>query len=621
MGKLTFVIPYQEIEPVVSEVFREQAAQNWQLEIIFAPGVRVIEHQAFDADVVIARGATGAALKQALSTTPVVDLPVSGYDILRAAVECKRQFAAKTVAVVGAQEMIYGAENIQEMLDIATVIVPVNNEDDADEAIRRLRADGITTIIGGVMSTRIAAHYGLNNVFIKSGREAIYQALLEAKRVGQVRLEEQAKSAQLRAILEYSAEGVVAIDGRGRINLINGAALKITGLTDKAAGKQVDAVLPQLGLSQVLTTNCVELGKIEMIGSQQVAVNCAPTVVKGRAVGAVATFQPVSAIQELEGKIRQKIYWHGHVAKVTFKHILGNSQAIKDAINIARECSKVDSNVLILGETGSGKEVFAQSIHNASKRSKGPFVAVNCAALPESLLESELFGYVEGAFTGAARSGKMGLFELAHRGTIFLDEITEISPKLQGRLLRVLEEREIMRLGDDRVIPVDVRVIAAANQDLTALMHSGGFRPDLYYRLNILRLIIPPLRERRDDIEQLLNHYLFLYSKQFNRDEVKLDPNIKAKLVQYAWPGNVRELRNIAERLVVLGSSDVIDAAALRSALPATVNINAQPMLTDSLDHQVLLRVLKETNYHYGQAAAKLGISRTTLWRRLKQQP
>jgi len=620
MGKIVFVIPYQEIQSVVEEVFREQNNDNWQLEIIFAPGVRAVSRHNLDGDVVIARGVTAAALKKNLTSMPVVDLMVSGYDIMRAVLECKRRFDAQKVAVVGARDMIYGAETIQTLLGINMVVVPVNNEDDAEAAIRRLAADGISTIIGGVMSTRIAAKFGLNSVFIETGREAIYQALVEAKRVGQVRLEEQAKSAQWRAVLEYSADGVVAIDYTGHINMINKAALKLTGLTPEVLGKHVDSVLPQLGLSKVLATNRVELGKIETVGSQQLAVNCAPTLVKGRIVGAVATFQPVSTIQELEGKIRRRIYRKGHVAKATFADIIGKSEAIKQAISSARECSKVDSNVLILGETGAGKEIFAQSIHNASCRAAGPFVAVNCAALPENLLESELFGYVEGAFTGAARGGKMGLFELAHGGTIFLDEIAEISPKLQGRLLRVLEEREIMRLGDDRVIPVDVRVIAATNQDLASLMQEGRFRADLYYRLDTLRLIIPPLRQRTEDIELLLEHYLKLYCKQFGRPEVKLSPAAKARLVQYPWPGNVRELRNIAERLVVFSKNELIDLSALQSALPAVDCILPKP-LKQGQNRQVLLEVLRETNYHYGKAAAKLGISRTTLWRWLKHIP
>jgi transcriptional regulator with PAS, ATPase and Fis domain len=286
--------------------------------------------------------------------------------------------------------------------------------------------------------------------------------------------------------------------------------------------------------------------------------------------------------------------------------------------------------VLIMGESGTGKEMFAQSIHNASSRRKGPFVAVNCAALPENLLESELFGYAEGAFTGASRGGKMGLFEMGHRGTIFLDEISEISPKLQGRLLRVLQEREIMRLGDDRVIPVDVRVITATNQDLGRMMQENLFRTDLYYRVDILRLVIPPLRERREDIVPMMRHFLEFYCLRSKKEFKEIDLDTQNLLSGYHWPGNVRELRNVAERLAVLGSIGGIESRDVEGMLsqPFAKKIiskavtNIRPVNVESgrgnLNRSLLIQVLEESNYHYGKAAARLGISRTTLWRRLK---
>lgn len=222
----------------------------------------------------------------------------------------------------------------------------------------------------------------------------------------------------------------------------------------------------------------------------------------------MVAFQDVTRIQEMEGKFYRKIHLRGHVAKYTFDDILFQSSEIKRTIETAQRYSEVDSNILIIGETGTGKEIFAQSIHNHSNRKNNPFVAINCAALPENLLESELFGYAEGAFTGAMKGGKQGFFELAHRGTIFLDEIGEISPKMQSRSLRVLQEREIMRIGDDKVIPVDVRILSATNKDLMQMVKSNDFREDLYYRLSVLDLVLPPLRERREDIPLLVNAFI-----------------------------------------------------------------------------------------------------------------
>lgn len=626
MGKITFFVPYAKMGELVRRTFAEQDDGRWQLEVVLVTGVRPLVGRDIPGDVVVARGVTYQALKQQLSGTPVVELPVSGYDIMRAVLACKQRYNARRVAIVGSRDMIYGAQSAQEIMSVDVITAAVEQEEDAEACLRRLKEGGITTIIGGVMSTEIAAQLGLHAVFIESGREAIYQALQEAKRVGWVRRQEKERAELFRTILDYANEGIVAVDQEGKIRLVNRAAAAITGVTTQVAGQGAAAVFPQLDLHRVVVTGQPRLGNIKTINGQEVTVNSVPISIKGQTVGAVATFQPIVAIQELEGKIRRKIYRRGHVAKFTFDDMVGESAALQRVIALARQCSQSDANVLILGETGTGKEVLAQSIHNASRRRAEPFVAVNCAALPENLLESELFGYVEGAFTGARKGGKMGLFEAAHRGTIFLDEISEISPRMQGRLLRVLQEREITRVGDDQVIPVDVRVIAATNRDLTVMMQSGAFRPDLYYRLDILRIVVPPLRERREDIIPLLRQFLLADFCRQGRVCPALTPAAQARLLAYDWPGNVRELRNVAERLAVLTSGEVIDVAQVETVLSdnprRAVDISAaapSPLRRRrDLDTAVLLAALEQAHYHYGRAAALLGISRTTLWRRLR---
>ena len=288
--------------------------------------------------------------------------------------------------------------------------------------------------------------------------------------------------------------------------------------------------------------------------------------------------------------------------------------------------SRVDSNVLIVGETGTGKELISQSCHNASLRKHGPFVAVNCAALPESLLESELFGYVEGAFTGAAKGGKPGLFELAHKGTIFLDEISEIPLKLQGRLLRVLQEREIMRLGHDRMIPIDVRVISATNQDLKRLAAEGKFRLDLLYRLDVLQIEVSPLRDRKEDIIELAFHFIKYFSRKCRKNVHKMSSEAQDLLRSYAWPGNVRELCNICERLVVLSDSENILATDVARVLKPTDPLpqaTSPPKATaepKKLNWSQVEETLRLTDGNKAQAAKLLGISRTTLWRKLTDE-
>jgi transcriptional regulator with PAS, ATPase and Fis domain len=318
----------------------------------------------------------------------------------------------------------------------------------------------------------------------------------------------------------------------------------------------------------------------------------------------------------MEERIRREIYSQGHVAKFGFGDIYGTSPSLTEAIDVARQYARVDSTVLIHGETGVGKELFAQSIHTAGSRGNGPFVAVNCAALPEALLESELFGYVEGAFTGARRKGKPGLFELAHRGTIFLDEISEIPLSLQGRLLRVLQEREVIRLGHDRVIPVDVRVLCATNRDLHRLVEDGNFRKDLYWRLNVLSLFIPPLRERRDDIVPLMHRFLGVPSAGGHHG-IAFSGDALSFLTQYPWPGNVRELRNLCERLTVLHIGKTVDAAFLTHLME--YRGSTQPHRSGVKGMEDIERALTQAGGKITRAAEILGVHRATLWRRCKR--
>jgi len=323
----------------------------------------------------------------------------------------------------------------------------------------------------------------------------------------------------------------------------------------------------------------------------------------------------------------------GHVAKYSFDDILGKSAKIKSAIEKARRFGSVDATVLIYGETGVGKEIFAHAIHNVSPRKDGPFIAVNCAAVPENLLESELFGYAEGAFTGAKKGGKKGVFEMANGGTIFLDEISEMSDKLQTRLLRVLQEYEIMPLGDARLISVDVRVIAATNSDLRGMVEKKLFRSDLYYRINVLTLVVPALRERREDIPILVDHFLQVSNKKFQKNIKGIEPRGIDLFYAHEWPGNTRELQNIMERLVILTDGDYISADLVAESLyisqikpHPTSSPQLQfetkpqkPQTKASFDKKAILNALAATNGHKKKAARILGISRTTLWRRMKK--
>ncbi len=295
-------------------------------------------------------------------------------------------------------------------------------------------------------------------------------------------------------------------------------------------------------------------------------------------------------------------------------------------IGIARKFSQYDASVLIEGESGVGKELFAQSIHNESPRHSGPFVAVNCATLPKSLIESELFGYVEGAFTGSRKGGKAGFFEMAHKGTLFLDEIGELPLDIQGQLLRAVQEKEIMRLGDTRIIPVDVRLICATNRDLSDMVRESLFRRDLLYRINTLSLYIPPLGRRPDDILVLAHHFLDIFCQKYSKTITGFSPRAEAYLGSYPYEGNVRELRGMMERAVIVCEGERVRLADVRAGrdipleLPVESDMKPAAMVSlGDLERRHVRDVFESTGRSVQETMKILGISRTTLWRRLKE--
>lgn len=382
-----------------------------------------------------------------------------------------------------------------------------------------------------------------------------------------------------RAAISYSHDGIICVDRDGTVHVFNPKAAEVLGVTvDSALGKKLVSFNPTAGLARVLEQREIEIEDVISINGRRVAANRAPIFVNGDLVGAISTFQDVTQLQQYEKTIRKRLREGAFKAKVSMEDIVAESELTREAIRYAWQCGQVDATVLITGESGTGKEMFAQGIHNASLRSKGPFVAVNCAALPETLLESELFGYDEGAFTGAQRGGKEGLFEMAHGGTLFLDEIGEIPISFQTRLLRVLQEHEILRVGGRATIPVDVRIIAATNQPLQKLVADGKFRSDLFYRLFVLNLHVPPLRDRLDDIPPLVHEFIQELSAKYNKSNLHVGDGAMHQMMRHDWPGNVRELRNIIERAVIVTKEHgEVTAEWVESALYTELDVTNRP--------------------------------------------
>lgn len=356
----------------------------------------------------------------------------------------------------------------------------------------------------------------------------------------------------LQKTLDIVQDGIIAYDEQGIITIINRAAEQILSIRAwEVVGLRIEKLLEQKVITVILGNE--ELKDILIqVGQQNIIFNKL-NIENGRQItGGVLTLQVATKVEELEMKLRSQLKARGHKAKYSFRDLISKSEKMERTVSRAQKVAGSDLAVLILGESGTGKELFAQAIHNASPRRNFPFVAVNCSALPDNLLESELFGYEDGAFTGARKGGKPGLFEQAHKGTIFLDEIGDISAILQSRLLRVIQEKEVLKVGGTSVLPVDVRIIAATNRNLAELAADGKFRSDLYYRLKVLQLELPPLRTRKEDIPILVEH--FLKRRRFKDSISKEAMNT---LCRYDWPGNVRELENTIDYLTIMAEGTI----------------------------------------------------------------
>ncbi|MCF2625789.1 sigma 54-interacting transcriptional regulator [Fusobacterium perfoetens] len=342
---------------------------------------------------------------------------------------------------------------------------------------------------------------------------------------------------------------IIGVDKDNFICSCNESAEKILNKKSiNLIGNSACDILSCVPFSEVRETGKEIRSRLVQVNGEYVNLNITPVIKAENYMGAFAVLQRFKEEEQKQHELRRQLLNKGHKAKYTFDDILGESGAIKRIKEIAKKMAKTNSAVLITGESGTGKELFAHAVHNYSDRKDYPFVAVNCAAIPENLLESELFGYEEGAFTGAKRGGKIGLFEFAHMGTLFLDEIEGMSPALQIKLLRVIQEKEIMRIGGDKVINIDVRIIAATNEELRKLIKENKFRKDLYYRINTLPIMIPPLREREDDIYLLLERFKNEIGADF-----KFTSKAKEAFKMYNWEGNIRELKNYVEFFNFMG--------------------------------------------------------------------
>lgn len=629
MLKVLMIVPYPELEQQVQTLYQKQEDHSTlDLDIRYAKAEELSTHSDLgEYDVLIGRGHTVRILKAMDSAYSVIDIPVTGYDVLRAIAEARSRFHSRQIALFLSDVRNHDEQVLSTISGITIHTFIVQDISEMHNTMFYVRERGYDTVVGGYSAWACAGELGLNAVMIKTGEEAIIQVFHEAQNMVTSIMKERERSKLYQTITQASKEGILYVDETGAVDMINKRALQIlTSSLNTVRRSPLEKAYPYLEplYRKTLGWRIPILNEILEIDGKKVTFDFVPVLVKERVVGVVITFQSVSKIQQMETQLRKRLSEKGLVARYTFNDIIRKSDIMEQTISLAKKYAAVSSNILIVGETGTGKELLAQGIHNMSERNKKPFVAINCAALPENLLESELFGYVEGAFTGSKKGGKVGLFEQAHQGTLFLDEISELPYTFQGELLRVLQEKQVRRIGDDRVIDVDVRIIAATNQNLKQLVEDGSFRRDLLYRLDILKVYLPPLCDRGEDVTLIFRHLLRKYSLRFGKDVGDCTPAALELLCSYPFEGNIRELSNITERLCVMAEGSMIGEELMRRALyPEDVkarSVRQQPKTTvpHRTEREEILDALTKTGGRKSEAARLLGIDRSTLWRKMK---
>ncbi len=617
MIKIIYAIPVHEKREPIDKIVTEKRNKDIVFEIVERVDIAKLMTSDIENTIIIARGISYLTLSNKWMNARMVELAVNGYDVMRGIIECKELFKAKKIALVHPETILIEKDLLESIMDVQLDLFTLKDYTQVADVYKTVKRLNYDAILSGYTIYRMALRDNVNCIRMTNGYEAIKIAINEAYSIANAIIEERKKNELLEITLQNTNDGIIAMDNLGTITACNESVYRMINLppNNSLKGKNVYDVIPILNDMQFIIDEYRESNMIKNINNKMVVINTKPIRIEGKTLGTVLILQNVDTLQKTEIDIRQKLSKKGLLAKYDFKDIIGGSEIIRKTIAIAKKYANANANVLIIGETGTGKELFAQSIHKSSNRKDQPFVAINCAALPEHLLESELFGYVDGAFTGAAKGGKVGLFELAHKGTLFLDEIAELPLGLQAKLLRVLQEREIRKLGDDRIIPVDVRIVAASNVDLQHKVKANKFRQDLLYRLDILRLAIPPLRDRKSDIKEIAELFFSAFALSENK-AIRLTNEAIVELIRYDWPGNIRELKNICERLTVLCSDNQVTGEDVREIFqPHTSPRGMAPEQDYRLRAEAAVKKITQK-----EMAEMLGVSRTTLWRKTKQK-
>jgi len=581
-------------------------------------------------EVIVSRGGTADTLKRHFKM-PIVTADISGFNTIKAFWEAKQICGSFGYLGYKGDDKLYNLPFIEKLLGANIKFYEYSNTAELHVRLHQARADHLDLIVvGSHLAEEYAKELDMNVVLVYSDEIAINEALVRAEEIISALAYEKNMNHKLKTVMNLSQEGMMIVDSNGTISYVNTSAESILHIgTNRLTGGCINESGFQAIFEESVNNQMPVVGKIQDVNSHQLIVNCLPLVLNQKKSGVVINFSNIKNIQQIEQQIRQELSKQGLIAKHTFDDIIGRSSSLMESVKAAKQFGLSNHTVIISGETGTGKERFANGIHNVSMRKDNPFVAVNCGAFPENLLESELFGYVDGAFTGAKKGGKKGLLELAHGGTLFLDEIDKMSLDSQAKILRVLQEKQIRPVGSNKMIPVDVRIIAATNKNLIQLTKTNEFLLDLYFRLNVLNIKIPPLRERKEDILILVNSFCQNYSPSVSMDIFTQD--IREKLIDYDWPGNVRELENLTYRYITLRSSHISGKNIYRyfpefeetsqkttADSQAVDGILLSPGLYKDMEQQLFQQMLERFEGNKSVLANYMGVSRNTIARILK---
>lgn len=634
LGEIVVTSPHKEVTELVNEIGKELSLNITVFESALEDAVGLVKgvlsqdpHRFW---IVMSRGATLKLLCQEIPSIPLISIDPTEYDIVLA-LDQARTLGNEIGLLFANSEKLNVIEKVSSILGLTIKVYVYTNWQEFYIQIQKARCDGIKVLIGGgEKGASLAQKRGMKHISLLAGENTVRLALERAKDIMETARREKESADQVNAIVSYSHEGIIAMNEQDIFSVFNPVASKLFGLSEfEVVGRPLQDLIFRRSLVEMFEGPDKRLGYIHKTRDAVLLVNKVPLAYRGSVKGTLVTFKEITKIQEEESKIRRELYAKGLIAKYTFADIVHVSKKMEVTIAKAKKFANVDSTVLIRGESGTGKELMAQSIHNGhNARCKKPFVAVNCASLDDSLLKSELFGYTEGSFTGAVKGGKPGLFEIAHGGTIFLDEIGGIKLDLQANLLRVIQEKEVRRIGSDRVIPVDVRIIAASNENLEELIKKGTFREDLYYRLDVLTLLLPSLRERREDIPGLVTEMLKKFNQKYNIEMLSIPPTLLKRMLIFDWPGNIRQLEHLIERFVVLAEnetdvlqvlSDLIDSefgsgyenAIEDLLLDDQISVNVGSLR--EMENQLVRKLSVRMKLSKSELALMLGISRPTL--------